>query len=366
MTVRQKAQGRWMSATGERYIGTQRIIAKARRSWEGLPLRSLGKYSPGVALLLVFVFTTSALPVSAIDRVGGQLWTYDASMLVAGLNATGTVTYTLSGQDSVVANGASYDADIFTISGHLSANSTFFGVPYSVSTVLGGTQSESRGGVSTIREDSLQLTDMSIGSTPEQLLARVRTETSTTYSPPYLSKFNPDSTSPGDTWIENLTLNTITIVNGTETQNVSSFVTYNVVVASPLEDVTVGAGVFKALKITVTDRSGARDVYWWSSKVQNFVVVKRYDWSSSEPRALLSLKEFDSSGGNGTIIPVIVGAVVVAVAVLILAAIIHSKRPKQAAPPLQPQAGAQRPGQRRLRPSPGVKAPDLIEKDPKH
>jgi hypothetical protein len=143
-------------------------------------------------------------------------------------------------------------------------------------------------------------------------------------------------------------------------------VTYNVVVASSLEDVTVGAGVFKALKITVTDRSGTRDVYWWSSKVQNFVVVKRYDGSSSEPRALLSLKEFDSSAGNGTLIPVIVGAVVMAVAVLILAAILNSRRPKRADPLLPPQAGAQRLGQRRLRPSRGVKTPGLIEKEPKH
>jgi len=319
-----------------------------------------------VALLLVFVFITSAFPVSAIERVRGQFWTYDASMSVAGLNATGTVTYALSGQDSVVADGVSYDADILTISGNISASSTLFGVPYSVSTVLGGARFESRGGMSTIREDSLQLTNISIGSTPVQLLARIRTETTMTYAPPFLSKFDPATTRPGDTWTEVITLDTTTIVNGTTVQNISRLVTYNVVVASSMEDVTVGAGTFQTLRITTTDSTEARNIYWWSSKVQNFVVEKRYDALSSQPSTILSLKEFDSSAGAGTLIAVIVGAVVVAVAIVILAAILNARKKGEPVPPQPNQAGLLGPTQVPPPTPLGMKAPGLIEKKPRN
>jgi len=319
-----------------------------------------------VALFLVFVFITSAFPVSAVDRVGGQFWTYNVSMPVAGLNATGTVTYALSGQDSVKANGVSYDADILTISGNLSASSTLFGVPSSISTVLGGARYESRGGMSTIREDSLQLTNMSIGSAPVQLLARIRTETTTTYAPPYLSKFDPATTSPGDTWTEVITLNTTTIVNGTTVQGISRLVTYKVVVASSMEEVTVDAGTFQTLKITTTDSTGVRNMYWWSSKVQNFVVEKRYDWLSSQPSMILSLKEFDSSAGNGTLIAVIVGVVVVAVAIVILAAILNARKKGEPVPPQPHQAGVPGPSQVPPPTPPGVKAPGLLEKKPRN
>lgn len=319
-----------------------------------------------VALLLVFVFITSAFPVLAVDRFSGQFWTYDASMPDAGLNATGTVTYALSGHDSVTINGVSYDADILKISGQLFASSTLFGVPYSVSTVLGGARYESRGEMSTIREDLLQWTNISIGSDPIQLLARIQKETTMTYTPPFMSKFDPATTSPGDTWSEGITLNTTTILNGTTVQGISRLVTYNVVVASSMEEVTVDAGTFQTLKITTTDSTGARNMFWWSSKVHNFVVEKRYDAQSSQPSTILSLKEFDSSAGAGTLIAVIVGVVVVAVAITILAAILGARRSRQPVHTLPPQAGVLGPNQMPPPTPPGVKAPGLIERKPKH
>jgi hypothetical protein len=317
-----------------------------------------------VAVLFVFVFIVSSSPVSAIDRVGGQFWAYDASMTVAGLNVTGTVTYTLSGQDSVVSGDISYEADILTISGNLSASSTLFGAPYSVFTVLGGARFESKDGTSTIREDLIQWTNISIGSAPIQLLTRMKKEVITTYAPPYLSKFNPTTTHPGDAWIEPIDLNMTTIVNGTQFQSISNSGTYSVVVASSMENVEVDAGTFETLKITTTDSTGARNVYWWSSKVQNFVVEKSYDALSSQPSATLYLKDFDSSSGRGTLITVIVGAVVVVVAMVILGAIISSRRKMDPVPPIPPQVGL--PGQVQGPPArPGVDTPGPVEKQPK-
>ena len=329
-------------------------------------MKSLSKSPSVVALLLVLVFVTSALPVSAVNRVGGQFWTYNASMPVAGLNATGTITYSPSGQGSITAGGETYDADILTISGDLHASSTLFGDPYSASTILGGTVYESRGRMSTIRDDSLELTNLSIGSEPTQLLARMRIETITTYAPPLLSKFDPAITSPGDKWTESVSRNTTTIVNGTTDNGISHSVTYNVVVAPSMEDITVDAGTFEALKITATDSTGARSVYWWSPKVQNFVVEKMYDASSSQPSTILSLKEFDVSAGNGTLYAVIVGVVFVAVAVVVLAVILSARRRREPSPPPPDKAGALGPGQMPPPTSPGVKAPGLIERQPKH
>jgi hypothetical protein len=116
----------------------------------------------------------------------------------------------------------------------------------------------------------------------------------------------------------------------------------------------------------MTDSTGARNMYWWSSKVQNFVVEKRYDGLGSQPSTILSLKEFDSSAGAGTLIAAIVGAVVVAVAIVILAVIL-STRKKGGPVPLQlHQAGVLGPSQVPPPTPPGVKAPGLIEKKPRN
>jgi hypothetical protein len=329
-------------------------------------LKSLGKSPSVVALLLVLIFIVSAFPVSAIDRIGGQFWTYNASMQVAGLNATGTIMYSLSGQDSINAGGNSYDADILTISGDLHASSALFGVPYSVSSVLGGKVCEVRGEMSTITEDLLKLTNISIGLAPTQLLARMQEETIRTYTPPLLSKFDPATTGPGDTWAEALSLNTTIILNGTTQSSISRLTTYSVVIAPSMEEVLVDAGTFQTLKITVTDNTGARDVYWWSSEVQNFVVEKKYDASSSQPSTILSLKEFDSSVGDGTLVAIMAGVVVIAVAAVILAVILNARRKREPIPPLPEGAGVRKPSQMPPPTSPGVKAPGLIEKPPKH
>ena len=334
------------------------------RAREGPQLKSVAKSPSIVALLLVFVFVTSAFPVSAIDRVSGQFWTYDASMAVAGLNATGTITYTLSGQDSVTAGGRSYDADILTISGNVSASSILFGVPHSVSTILGGLRYESMGGMATIREDLLQLTNMSIGLAPMQQLARIQNETSTTYTPPLLSEFDPGSARPDDTWTEAVTVSTTTTLNGTAVRDTTRSVTIDVVVASSMEDVTVDAGTFQTLKITTTDSTGARNVYWWSSKVKNFVVEKRYDALDSQPSTILSLKEFDSSAGEGTLIAVIVGVVVVAVAIVILAAILSARRKRGRLDPLPRQTGALGSGQ--IPPASDGKTAGLLKRKSKY
>lgn len=310
---------------------------------------------------MVAIFVLSPFTASALDRVGGQFWTYDASMIVSGSNASGSITYTLSGKDSVVSNGISYDADVMTIAGNLSSSSYLFGVPYSLRTQVGGTRYESSGGIATIEDDLKLWTDISIGSDPLQLVARVQTENITTYSPPYLSGFDPSNVNPGDSWRETVTLNVTIIENGTVARSVTHDVVMDVVVGSSFEDVRVGAGTFKTLRITSTDGNGAREVHWWSSKVQNFVLEKRYDPLGTRPSAMMSLTEYESDAGNNVLIAVVLGAALVGVAVVILLVILRSRGRD---PARLREPGGLVPGRPVLPDSRGRKAPGRIEREP--
>ena len=277
-------------------------------------------------------------------------------MTILGLNATGTIKYTLSGLDSVTVGGTSYPADIMRIDGNLTASSLLLGVPYTLSAKLGGLRFESRNELSVLREDSLQWVNISIGTGPI-LLTRVQTEINTSYSPPYMSKFFPSEIGPGDSWTEVTSLTKTTIVNGTVETALSRPTSYLFKAASSMETITVVAGTFNVLRITVTDDLGARTVYWWSSEVANFVLEKRYDALGSQPYTILSLKKFDSSSGEGILVALIIGAAVVAVAVVILAFILKARRRRQPVGKQQRDAGLVRPIRGVRPPPPGATPP---------
>lgn len=304
-------------------------------------------------MLTVAVFIASPFTVAAVDRVSGQFWTYDASMMINGSNATGTISYSLSGRDTLESNGTSYDADVLTITGNLSSTSSLFGTTYSLRSTVGGTRHVIAGGMAAIQDDMGFWTDMSVGSPPSQLLARVRTESILNYSPPYLLKFDPATARPGDSWRETITLSTTTIVNGTAISSAAHRVTYSVVISSSTEDVTVGAGTFETLRLTSTDSSGARDVLWWSSKADTFVLEKRYDPLSSTPGTIMSLREYEASTGGVTLIAILLGSVVIGVAILILVMILRARR--REAVRWLPHPSSPR----------GLKTPGISEREPK-
>lgn len=308
--------------------GLRRFVRSTSRMMKGgTVLALMGRLASAIALLLVLATITSSVPVTAAARAEGQFWTYDASMDIAGLNATGTVTHAFRGHGSVVVDGVSLGADLISISGQLSASSTIFGAPYNVSAIVGGTRYEGQEGITVMKEDSMQWTNISMGSSPPQLVSRMISETITNYSPPYMSKFNPSTILPSDSWTEPVVVNTTTIVNGTARSAVSRSVVYLVVVGATTEAVTVKAGTFDTLRITVMDSSGGQVVYWWSSKVQNFVIEKTYGSGDPQPNMVLSLTAYGDSTEATTLMAVLAGAALITVAVAVLAVILNARRP---------------------------------------
>lgn len=122
--------------------------------------------------------------------------------------------------------------------------------------------------MSLVKDDSITILNISLGSSPIQLLSRTETETVREFLPPFLSKFDPGRTGPGDAWTEADTVNTTISVNGTALPLISTPATYTVQVASSRVTLATDAGSFVTLEISVLENTDFRTVYWWSEKVQ--------------------------------------------------------------------------------------------------
>ncbi len=291
-------------------------------------MNSLSWSTALVASVLAFACVAGSVPAAALSRVDGQFWTYDLSMNVLGLNATGTVSYDLSGRDKIIVGGSTHDADIYTIRGNLSASGYLYGVPYSVTAMLEETRYNPSGHVSVLEEDTEQWTNASVQAATPLLLARIDEQSISTWTPAYMSGFDPDTTGRGDSWDEQVTLTTKVIRNGTELLNSSGPINYHFVIGQLTESVTVGAGTFEALRITATSGQGGQVIYWWSSKAQAFVLEKHFGPMNSAPTKILSLSSYNLQAGSGLLIPIIVGAAIVAVAVVILGFLLNARKPK--------------------------------------
>ena len=165
-----------------------------------------------------------------------------------------------------------------------------------------------------------------------------------TYSPPYISGFDPGDTGTGDSWEETVTATSTfkTLLNDTELVNMTMTNTYDYsfVVASSEQEITTPAGTFDTLVLTVTDTgSGDYEKYWVSEKVRN--IVKKETWSngSSVPSEVLVLSDYKVS--NLMIMLIIgLGIGVAVIAVVVLAIVLKRRRAKRTVappPPTTPQ-----------------------------
>ncbi len=322
-------------------------------------MNSLGRSMALVASSLVFACVVSSVPAAALDRVDGQFWTYDLSTALLGLNATGTISYRLSGHDMVTVANTSYESDLYTVTGNLSASSYLFGVPYTVTSTLQGTRYETRGQASVLMEDMRQWTDASLESAPPELLVRVIESVNTTYVPAYMAGFDSADLRLGSSWEEHISIRTVVVENDTQVHSSAELATYQFAVAGTTESVVVPAGTFDTVRITSTDDHGGRIVYWWSSNAQGFVLEKHYEPLASEPGTILSLRSFDARSSGGLLIPLVVGASVVAVAIVILVILLNARKPK--GPVDQNQFDEGLVGSPRLRPQKGDLSGDPAE-----
>lgn len=301
----------------------------------GDQLKTISRLIPFGPFLSVLLIVASSVPCLASSE---NHWTYDISMNVAGLNASGTVTYKLQGQASLNLGGKTYKADAMEISGQVSAQGKLLGIPTSVSELLGGTRYCQNDGMSLVKDDSITILNISLGSSPIQLLSRTETETVREFLPPFLSKFDPGRTGPGDAWTEADTVNTTISVNGTALPLISTPATYTVQVASSRVTLATDAGSFVTLEISVLENTDFRTVYWWSEKVQNVVAEKKFAPGATQPYMAMSLKEFETSSNAEATFAVIVGVVLIVVAVAILAVLLGARRPRSPSDQAPPQA----------------------------
>jgi len=300
-------------------------------------LRAIRNAIVGV-LCAVLVMAAFSVPAVAVDRSSGEYWTYEMTMDLSGLIMNGTVTYSFDKTDTIVVNGTSYDVNVMEIDGSIEATTSLFGSTVSVVVELGGFSYETREGLAVVKEDTFMRmnTSMTIGTL--HMYMDMETEMDTTFTPPLMSGFDPDSTGPGDSWTETVNMHMVskTWENGTLTDNSTDDDTavYSIEVASSTQTIVTDAGSFETLRITVTNTDDdSYEVFWWSSEVGNYVKQESYESGSDDPYITLSLKEYGTSKGVNILLIVLIAAgALVVIVLLVVVLMVMRRRPGQPVP----------------------------------
>jgi hypothetical protein len=287
--------------------------------------------------MAAFLVGTSA-PVAAMDRSEGDFWTYDMAMSVEEVDVSGEMTISFEGYDTINVNGTSYEVSVLKIISNYSGSMDILGSPMVVLGSIVGTIYETRDGYGTVKEDVTMDVNVTYGENPFQIVIREEMETTTTYSPPHGAGLDPTEDGPGDSWDEILTAVTTVYTDGVLDESSTEVQTYQYSIASSRESVTVPAGTFDALKMTVTDEDGGREVMWYSEVAGDAVKMEYYSEDSSEPYTTLELNEYShDTGGLSTVILVFAGVgIALAVLALVVLLLVMKRRsgPSQVPPPM--------------------------------
>lgn len=289
--------------------------------------------------MAAFLVGTSA-PVAAMDRSEGDFWTYDMAMNMEGVDVSGEMTISFEGYDAINVNGSSYEVSVLKMIGDFSGSTDLLGSPMVVLGSIIGTIYETRDGYGTVKEDVTMDVNVTWGENPFQIVTNDEMETTTTYSPPLGAELDPTEDGPGDSWDETMTEATTVYTDGVLDESITEVRTYQFSIASSRESVTVPAGTFDTLKLTVTDEDGGREVSWYSEVAGDAVKMEYYSEGSSEPYTTFELNEYShDTGGLSTVILVFAGVgIALAVLALVVLLLVMKRRsgPSQVPPPMQP------------------------------
>ncbi len=296
-----------------------------------------------IATASVMALVVGYLPFNASAQVSGEFWSYSMFTDFAGTNASGNITYTFMERTDLMLGGTRYSVNAVRLAGDLSGSSGTL-IPIGVNATFSGTVYTSGDGMTLARDDRTFFTSTTTGLGPAQLVDNSQTQIISTYTPPYLRLFDPSKVKPGDSWTEATTVNTTTIdfENGTISGRDTHTEDVNLVVdvASTKEKVTTPAGTFQTLVVTVSRSSSDFTVYWWSSVVKNFVLLRGYTPGQGGAPVLTSSMTLTSFEGENveTLAIVIIGVVVVVIAIVIIVAILRTRaRPRVPRPEPQTQ-----------------------------
>ena len=294
-----------------------------------------------MSVLLSVLLIASPGPVSAVERASDDFFTYNLETELMGIQVVGDMRYEFEGTSDYTSGGVEYSVNVMRVTGTLTGGVQM--VEFMTGSV-GGTVYETRDGAAVVREEMVFYANSTLGTGRFALVYSVVAQVNSTFSPPVLSQFDPSSTAPGDEWSEtvSVTATNATWLNGElwgdpATTNTTS--EYDVVVAPALEDVITRAGTFECLKISATNDTGVSLLYWWSSKVGNFVKILTYEEGESEPWQSLELTDYRHETPTSTILIVAVGAAVLVGSIIFLAFVLTRIRSRPPEPgPYQPPA----------------------------
>ena len=299
------------------------------------------------ALALVAVLSLFAGPAAAVDRSAGDYWVYESEMDYEGITISGSFRYEFEEKDSLTLGSETYDVNVMKVTGTMTGETEdFLGISASMEMVFDGYAYEVEGGIASVKEDMYTWANMTIGTGSLALVSRVETQSVTTYAPPLLSGFVDGETGTGDQWNEttDISATSTTWVDGTMESTHSDDYTesYAFTVAAAEETVTVGAGTFTCLKITVMDESDDYEVYWYSSEVGSWVKLSSYSMGDATPYMTLELSEYDYGGISAMALLLMVGVIMIVVVVILVVLLMRrrgrtpAQAPQQMPPPPPP------------------------------
>ena len=278
-------------------------------------------------VFLLAVLSIAVAPASAITRGSGDFFTYSITMSVEGFNATGSITNSFQGIDSLSAKGQSYDVNVMSVDGSVTVSI----LSGSVTATLGGRIYETQDGLGIVKDDAIIWLNASFGIGSFQIVNRTEIETMSMYSPPLMSAFTPSAAEPGDSWTETIEVSTTTttwadgVMQGSPTNDTESL-TVSYVAASSVESVNTPAGTFKTLKITATESSGDYVVYWWSSVVGNFVKQLEFSVDGTLPNLSMILTDYNHTASTSSTLIIGIGLGVAVIAVIVLVVVLKMRR----------------------------------------
>jgi hypothetical protein len=278
---------------------------------------------------LVVMLLSASFPSSALDRNDGDYWVYSMVVVVPGfgVSATGTVKYEFVSRGSLTIDGVGLPVNVMRVTG--SAVGGVALIDLSAAVVIEGYIYEALEDMSTVRSDLTYWTNVSWGSGDFAWPINTANRSVSTYTPPLLSGFDTGTTAPGATWTENIEVRTgyYNMTTGLVEHESASSMTISYSVHSEHETVSTGAGRFETLRITATESSGGRVVYWWSEEIGLFVKEDTYAEGSAQPVQTLALEDYSGKPRTDVLVFVAVGGVAMAVALVALALVLIRRRP---------------------------------------
>ncbi|MCU0852209.1 MAG: hypothetical protein MUC90_02985 [Thermoplasmata archaeon] len=306
-------------------------------------MRSMNRICAAIVAGIAFVIASTAMPAAAVDCGGGDFWTYATASEFLGLQVAGTMTYTYEDSRSTTIGSSEYDVNVLSVQGSVSGSGTII-VPYEVSITYGGYLYVTQDGMGIVKDDQITWTNTTWGNVGFQWAINAEEEIVTNFSPPMMSGFDTETSEPGDTWVETITIIEEYWENGTLEDASSDEVTYAMAISTQTEVVETDAGAFDSLKITVIDDDDNRMVFWWSSDVGNFVQQFNYGPNEDEPSYTMVLTDFSYSPGlENVVLFIAIGGVVLVAALVVLALVMLRRRPRQPLPYQPGTPGPQQP-----------------------